>query len=235
MIRIAVVEDESLYADQIMEYLKRYETEEKEGFEITLYRDGDGITSEYQAQFDIILMDIQMKFVDGMTAAEEIRRTDSEVIIIFITNLSQYAVRGYQVSAQNYVLKPITYFALSQELKKAIGRIRSRARSYIVLTLRDGIVRVAVEDIYYIESQGHYMIYHTAGGEYSVAETMKSAEKALTPYGFSRGNKGYLINLRHVDGIRDKCALVRDTMLPLSRSRIDAFMQDLTHYWGELK
>ena len=235
MIRIAVVEDEELYAGQILEYLKRYEAEEKEGLEITLYRDGDGITSEYKAQFDIILMDIQMKFVDGMTAAEEIRRTDAEVIIIFITNMAQYAVRGYQVAAQNYVMKPITYFALSQELNKAIERIRRRERSFIVLPLKDGIFRVAVEDIYYVESQGHSMIYHTAGGEYTVSETMKSTEEKLAPYGFSRGNKGYLINLRHVDGVRDKCAVVRNEMLPLSRARLNDFMQDLTHYWGELK
>lgn len=116
MIRIAIVEDEDLYIRQLTQYLEKYEKKEQEDFEITVYRDGDGITSQYNAQFDIILMDIQMKFVNGMTAAEEIREVDSEVVIIFITNMTQYAIRGYEVDAFDYILKPVSYFAFSQSL-----------------------------------------------------------------------------------------------------------------------
>ena len=99
MVRIAIVEDEDIYIKQLTEYMKRYQQESGEEINVTVYRDGDGIISKYKAQFDIILMDIQMKFMDGMTAAEEIRKTDSEVIIIFITNMTQYAIRGYEVDA----------------------------------------------------------------------------------------------------------------------------------------
>lgn len=81
MVRIAIVEDEDIYIKQLTEYMKRYQQESGEEINVTVYRDGDGIISKYKAQFDIILMDIQMKFMDGMTAAEEIRKTDSEVII----------------------------------------------------------------------------------------------------------------------------------------------------------
>ena len=94
MIRIAVVEDEEYYVNQLTGYLNEYQKTEKEELDITVYRDGDAVTAEYKSQFDIILMDIQMKFVDGMTAAEEIRKMDSEVVIIFITNMTQYAIRG---------------------------------------------------------------------------------------------------------------------------------------------
>lgn len=94
MIRIAIVEDEEYYVKQLTGYLEEYQKSESVEFDITVYRDGDAITAEYKAQFDIILMDIQMKFVDGMTAAEEIRKIDSEVVIIFITNMTQYAIRG---------------------------------------------------------------------------------------------------------------------------------------------
>lgn len=87
MVRIAVVEDDELYISQLLKFLEDYQREEQEEFRIQVYRDGDGITADYKAQYDIILMDIQMKFVDGMTAAEEIRRVDSQVVIIFITNM----------------------------------------------------------------------------------------------------------------------------------------------------
>ena len=78
MIRIAVVEDELNYREDIKKYLKRCEAEFDECFQVTYYKDGDNITTDYHAQFDIILMDIQMRFVDGMTAAREIRQKDSD-------------------------------------------------------------------------------------------------------------------------------------------------------------
>ena len=80
MVKIAIVEDEENYISEIKEYLKQYEEESGEKFSVTVYGDGDGIVSRYKGQFDIILMDIQMKFLDGMTAAEEIRRMDPEAV-----------------------------------------------------------------------------------------------------------------------------------------------------------
>lgn len=235
MIRIAVVEDEQIYIDQIVGYLRRYEEEEKEEIHITVYRDGDGITAQYKAQFDIIFMDIQMKFVDGMTTAEEIRKADTEVIIIFITNMTQYAIRGYQVDALDYVLKPVTYFAFSQKLKKAITRLGRRQHGYITIAVKGGVVRTNVEDIYYVEIRGHNLIYHTVSENYVSYGTMKAAEEELEPFGFCRGNNCYLINLKHVDGIRNKCVVIRGEELQLSRPRINAFMQALTRHWGDME
>lgn len=235
MIRIAIVEDEEYYVKQLTGYLEEYQKSESVEFDITVYRDGDAITAEYKAQFDIILMDIQMKFVDGMTAAEEIRKIDSEVVIIFITNMTQYAIRGYEVDALDYVLKPVSYFAFSEKLKRAVSKLKKRKSSYIMLTVKGGIMRVDVSNIYYVESSGHTLIYHTAGGDYLTSGTMKAAEEELGEFGFSRGNKCYLINLDHVDGIQDKCAVVKGEKLQISRPRMNGFMQDLTKHWGELR
>lgn len=235
MIRIAVVEDDELYISQLLQYLEDYQREEAEEFSIKVYRDGDGITADYKAQYDIILMDIQMKFVDGMTAAEEIRKADSEVVIIFITNMPQYAIRGYEVGALDYILKPVSYFAFCQKLKRAITRLKRTGKHYVVVPVKGGVKRVEVSDIYYIESQGHNLVYHTKDGIFLSAGTMKSAEDALREMHFSRGNKGYLINLEHVEGIKEKCAVVKGENLLLSRPRINAFMQELTKYWSEVK
>ena len=76
MIKIAVAEDEEIFAEELRDYLSRYEKESGERFSVTFYRDGDELVCEYQGQFDLILMDIQMKFMDGMSAAEEIREKD---------------------------------------------------------------------------------------------------------------------------------------------------------------
>ena len=87
MIRIALVDDDPIYTRQLKEYLSRYEASSGEKFAVTCFTDGDGIAFNYRAEYDIILMDIEMPFLDGMTAAEEIRRLDSEVVIMFITNM----------------------------------------------------------------------------------------------------------------------------------------------------
>ena len=92
MIRIALVEDDPAYAEQLLSYLKEYEKESKERISVQIFSDGEDIVTEYRADYDIILMDVEMKFMDGMSAAEEIRKIDTEVVIIFITNMPQYAI-----------------------------------------------------------------------------------------------------------------------------------------------
>lgn len=235
MIRIAIVEDERLYAEKLVEFLHQYEKEEKEVFEITVYTDGDQIVGKYKSQFDIILMDIEMKLVDGMTAAEEIRKVDSEVVIIFITNMTQYAIRGYAVDALDYILKPVSYFAFSQRLSRAIGRMKKREAPVIMVNIKGGVTRLNVANLFYVESQGHTLILHTILGNYETSGTMKEMEQKLEGMNFCRGNKGYLINLQHVDGVQDGCAEVRGEQLLLSRARRKEFMEQLTKYWGEMR
>lgn len=235
MIRVAIVEDDECYISQLQQYLKDFEKDTGEELEVEIYQDGDAITSNYKAQHDIILMDIQMKFVDGMTAAEEIRRKDTEVIIMFITNMPQYAIRGYEVGALDYILKPVTYFAFSQKFGRAAARLKKKAKKSVVVQVKGGVHRMDVSSIYYIESQAHNLVYHTQEGIFVSSGTMKQAEESLDGLNFSRGNKGYLINLEHVEGVQDKCAIVKGEKLLLSRPRTNAFMQDLTRYWSEVE
>ncbi len=234
MIKIAIVEDEHAYAMQLQEYLHQYENENSEVFEISLFSDGDEILNKYKPVYDIILMDVEMKFMDGMSAAEEIREVDSEVVIIFITNMPQYAIRGYAVDALDYVLKPVSYFAFSQRLNRAISRMKKRESKTLAISIKGGTVRLDVANITYIESRGHTLIFHTVGANYEASGTMKELEKELESMNFYRGNKGYLINLAHVDGIKDGCAIVRGEQLILSRARKKDFMEALTRYWGEV-
>ena len=235
VIRIAIVEDDEKYARQLTDFLHRYEQEEKTSFEIKRFRDGDEITEKYRAAFDIILMDVQMQFMDGISAAEEIRKTDSEVVIIFITNMRQYVLRGYAVDAMDYVLKPINYFAFAQRIRRALGRVEKRVHKQVTLDIRSGVLRVDVSDIYYVESQRNFLIYHTCIGDYESLSSMKEAENSLLPYNFFRGNKGYLINLAHVGGVNENDAIVHGEALLLSRRRKKQFLEALTNYWAAVR
>lgn len=233
MIRTAIVEDEDNYISVLKEYLERYKRESGEQITVTIYHDGDEIAAFYKAQFDIILMDIEMKFIDGMSAAEEIRKTDSSVFIIFITNAPQYAIRGYEVGALDYILKPVSYFTFSQKFGRAVAKLKKREKKWLTISVKGGVMRTELSEIYYIESEGHNLIYHTKNGNYVSSSTMKSAETAMEEMDFSRINKCYLVNLEHVDGVQDKYAIVHGEQLLISRPRMKQFMQELTKYWGE--
>lgn len=234
MISIAIVEDEDSCAKQMEEYLARYADESGEVFETVRFCDGDEILENYRAQYDIILMDVQMKFMDGMTAAEEIRKVDPEVVIIFITNMAQYAIRGYAVDALDYVLKPVSYFAFSQRLERAIGRMKRRARRYMTIAIRGGARKLDISRILYVESQGHSLVFVTEGEEHTTTGTIREVEEKLESFGFFRCNKGCLVNLEHVDGVRDGCAIVGGHALPISRGRKNEFLAALTDYVGEV-
>lgn len=235
MIRIAIVEDDIAYSTQLENYLHKYMSEFDEEFEISIYTDGKMIVEDYHSQYDIILMDIEMRIMDGMSAAEMIRRIDKDVVIIFITYTPQYAIRGYAVEALDYIVKPVSYFAFSQRLARAIARMKKREQKSIIISVKGGVVRLSANSIYYIESQGHDLIYHTSSGKYVTNGTMKDSEEALKSVHFFRGSKWYLINLSQVEGLEDGCALLKGGLsVPLSRGRKKDFMAALAQYWDEV-
>ena len=226
MLRIAIVEDEDVYAKQLERYLDQYQTEKGVEIRITRFTDGDEITESYRAAYDIILMDIQMRFMDGMTAAEQIRQMDSEVVIMFITNMTEYAVRGYEVDALDYVVKPIEYFAFSRKMDRAVARIKPKERNFISVLTENGMRKIDLDTVLYMEIQDHTLIYHTKTE--SVASRgrgiMREMEQMMTPYGFFRSSNCYLVNLKWVESVEDGACILDGQALPISRSKRKAFM-----------
>ena len=234
MINLAIVEDEDSYAQQLTEFVNRFQEESGNYFKITRFKDGDEITNGYKGQFDIILMDIEMKLMDGMTAAEEIRKLDQEVVIMFITNMTNYAIRGYQVDALDYVLKPVSYFAFSQKIDRALSRIKKSSSNIISIDMPSGVKKLDIDNIFYIESEGHNLNFYTSGGEFTIRARLSDFEDQLSQYNFFRSNKGYLVNLKYVDGVEKGSCLIAGKQLLISRSRKNDFMSALTDYMAGL-
>ena len=200
MIRIAIVEDDKEVQAQLADYIRRYERQFGRMFELSLFDDGDEIVSDYRAVYDIILLDVQMRRMDGMAAAERIRQMDKDVLLIFITNMAQFAIRGYAVDALDYVLKPVPYFAFSQQLQKAVARLRARQKTFLTVPVEGGLRLVDVASLYYLESEGHKVRLYGEEGELTVSGTLKSFEEKLAGKPFARCNSGYLVNLAQVMG-----------------------------------
>lgn len=230
-IRIGVVEDEPAACQKVLDYLNRYQTENNEHFTVSVFNDGSEIVEDYRPIYDILLLDIEMKKMDGMEAARRIRKIDSSVVIVFITNASQYAINGYEVQALSYLLKPVPYFAFSQEIKRSIETVRRQADDSMLFEAGSQRTRVELKSIVYIESIRHTIIIHTLDGKLSITSTLKELEAQLAEHDFFRSNSCYLVNLRHVTGIEDQdCVMSNGERLRISRPRKKAFVAALASY-----
>lgn len=232
MLRIAIVEDELSARKQIEKYIERYSEMEHLEIQTILFRDGGEILQNYQPVYDIILLDIEMPHVNGMDAAERIREMDSEVVLMFITNMAQYAIRGYAVGALDFVMKPLNYYTFSTHLVRAIKRVQSKGREQILLSLTDRVRKIDVRQIYYVEVQNRMLHYHTDEGEFILRGTMQSAEQQLAPHHFVRCNYWYILNLMHVTEVRKDIAVVAGHELEISRRNRTSFLTALTEYMG---
>ena len=234
MIRVALVEDDEHYRSELLAYLKQYENQSSQHFRVSIFTDGDEIVETYQADYDLILMDIAMRFMDGMTAAQKIRELDSEVVIIFITNTPQYVMQGYAVDALDYVLKPVNYFAFSQRIDRAIARMENRRIRYISVPVKGGIQKLKVSDLLYVEVRDHDLLYHTRKESIQTRGTLAEAEETLGTICFFRCNKCYLVNLENVDGIQNNDLIMNGEKIQVSRARKKALLDALNDYLNEV-
>lgn len=232
MYHIAIVEDELEFRQQLQAYLKQYEQENDVSFQISVFEDGADILEEYKNKYDIILLDIEMPKVNGMDAAEMIREQDEDVVLMFITNMAQYAIRGYSVGALDFVMKPITYYTFSMKMKRALKRAQKKEQKPLVLNLADGIRTLEIKQIYYVEVQNRMLHYYTNEGEIVVRGTLQSAETILKPYPFAKCNHWYIVNLMHVKEVNKNIAKVGPYQVEISRRNKAAFLKALTEYMG---
>ena len=232
MVRILIAEDDSRCFQQLKQFLDDYSRETGRIFQITHYDNGGDLVDRYRPEYDLLLLDIDMPLLDGMTAAEHIRQVDPEVVIVFVTNLAQYAIQGYSVNALDYILKPLNYFSFSQRLTRALRYVKKREGDYLTVAVKGGSVKLEVRGIYYIERLGRQLMLHTRDGVVASPTTLQQMEEALGDKGFVRCNKGYLVNLAHVSGVRDGCAVIRGDKLLISRGRRGTFLEALANYMG---
>ena len=232
MIRVAIVEDEAEIREQLMGYVQRYTRQYGTAFEVKTFADGLEILEDYRPAYDLILLDIEMKHLDGMETARRIRELDPEVRLVFITNMAQYAIKGYAVGALDYVLKPVPYFAFSQQLQKVEAQLRRRTRHYLAVPVEGGLRRLDTSRIYYIESEGHRVHFYTEEGDFAAPGALKALEEKLADRPFARCNSGYLVNLAQVQAVQQNTVEVGPYELQVSRPKRKSFLAALTDYIG---
>lgn len=232
MIQLAIVEDDVQERVRLKTYLTRLAGQEKLQFSISEYPSGLAFIEGYHPKFDIILMDIEMPGMDGMETARAIRKIDSEVIIIFITNLAQYAVSGYEVEALDFIVKPVNPHGFAMKMKRAISRTTKKSDDFIQIRTDRENTYLQMSNIKYLEVSGHYVIYHTTNGNLSEYTTMKEAMRKIDKPFFVRCSQSYLVNLRYVSAVKKDTVIVGGDALAISRPQKKSFLMAFSEFLG---
>lgn len=235
MIKIAVVEDDRQCAENLIRDLNIYQQECKELIETVHYDNGKAFLENYKADYDIIFMDIKMPVMNGIKASRLLRERDNSVALVFMTNLRQYALFGYEVGASYYLIKPVKYEELAKRLDVIIAKLLKNRDAHITISEKAGMRRILLKDILYIESLGHWCTFHCTDGRlYKKLTALKSLEDDLKDSGFLRCNNSYLVNVAYVDGWNKNEVLINGESIPISRAKKKAFTDSLTRYFGEV-
>ena len=232
MIKIAIIEDDFKDRSLLLDYFKQLQNEVHEEINVSDFETGDRFLNQNDGTFDLICLDISMPGRDGYNTAKEIRKKDEDVIIVFITNMAQMAIRGYEVHALDFVLKPVNYYSFAMKMRSAINIIKKQKNKNILLSTQDQVIKINADELYYVEVRDHYLYYHTVSGNYKQKATLTELESKLTGLPFVRSNNCYLVNLKYVDRIEKDELLVAGDWLKISRPRKKELLKSLANYMG---
>ncbi len=235
MIHIAICDDERDFVAYLTGLLEKYAAETGEEIRITAYYDGLELTEKYDTTIDLVFLDIQMERMDGLQAAERIRQMDEGVGIIFLTTLVQYGLEGYRYQAVNYIIKPMKYIRLKEEMNQWLKRRRKEESPSLVIANDSGRYKVFLKSLRYVETYNRNLLLHTEGEKIVCYKNMKEMERELKEKGFARCHTSYLVNLNYIKGIKKlELELITGEILPISQPRRKEFTERLTEYWGDL-
>lgn len=232
MVQIAIVDDEAREREILVRYFQKLAGSLQVPVSVRTFESGDDLVEDYDASWDLICLDIEMAGSDGVTTAKEIRKLDTDVTIVFITNMAQMAIRGYEVHALDFLVKPIDYNAFDLKFRNLLTFLDGKKRKTIAVSDDGEIHMISTGRILYIEVQGHVIYFHTLDGVYRQRASLRSLEKSLDGLSFASCNSCYLVNLEYVRAVKKEMVVVGEEELKVSRSKKSDFLTHLANYLG---
>ena len=235
MHKVLIVEDYADEADVLRDAVMRYG--EKRGLEFEIETSPVATAlARGNRTFDLVFLDIELPGINGMEAAELMRSYDPDTPLIFTTSLAQYAVRGYEVGAAGFIVKPITQPKLEMALDKVVGRLSRAGAGRIVLQVGGGVRVIPLRELYYVELLRHDLAFHLTTDDEplmlrgTIRQIMEAAEKDGPLLQISSGCVVNMDYVRLMQGSR--VSMANGDLLPLSRSRRREAIERFSAYLG---
>lgn len=241
MFKIAICDDETVFAEELREMVSACLTEKGILFEIDLFESGEALAAlgVELVRYTAVFLDINMEGMDGIEAAGKIRALSKEVFIVFVTAYISYSLEGYRLNAVRYLLKgDLNFFGIVQECMEAMIERLNYAVVKKEFAFREGRKEVALERLLYVESRLHKLEFHVmedAMKVYTMYQTLDKVQDMLGDDGFVRIHQSYLVNLRHISSVsKYKAVLTDKTELAVPKARYADVRARFTQYQGEL-
>lgn len=219
MIKIAICEDKKEQQELLKTYINQIFEALYIKYKLEIFNSGEELLENYQNDTDVLLLDIQMGQINGMDTARKIRSIDDKVEIIFITSLIEYALEGYEVRAYRYLIKPVKYENLKENIINCIKEVDIKNK-YIIVKEQGNQIKLDINEITYVEVQKETITIHTLNEVYKTNGTMINIEKDIDCDRFFRCHKSFLVNLEHIKSIKQYTAILENSEeVPISRYR----------------
>lgn len=220
MIKITVCDEDPDVLDTIVELIKK---NYGNSLSISTCSQVQRLVEDWQTsgdnRTDIVIMDIVFEQNNGITAAKTLQRLSRNVKVIFISGCLEYAADIFEAEPLYFLVKPIKENKLVDAIDRALEKIREEDRNCILLQSRGEIVKIKIDDIWYVESSRRNLTIYEAGESSRVLMKLSDLEKLLPEY-FLRCHQSYLVNLDRIKKFTlDGIVLVDGRVLPVSRAR----------------
>ena len=219
--RIAIVDDNQTDREFLHAQAQSWAAQKGSSLQAELFASAEEFLFHYaeHKDYDILLLDIEMPGMDGVTMARRIRKENETVQIVFITGYSEYISEGYEVAALHYLMKPVNTNKLRQVLDRAADKLQRNERC-LTLELSGEVVRLPLYQIRWAEVRQNYLTIH-AKADYTVKMTLSELESRLDDR-FFRAGRSFIINLAEVRSVtRQEVRLSDGTAIPLPRGQYE--------------
>ncbi len=230
MLRIGICDDESDVRDSLRFQLEKILDEKTEE---VVYEFSDGkVASEWirkhPGEIDLLFLDIDMRYQNGMETARIIREMDKNIYFAFVTGYTEYVYEGYEVEAIGYFIKPITLTQLSSLINRVRKKLSENdsSESFTFKNI-DGTYRIPKKDILYFESDKRQLHVVTKSQDYLIYAKLDAIESEIKDDSFVRIHNRYLVNSRHVDYIGTSSLTIHSKEFAFSRSHKKSAVQSL--------
>ena len=221
--KIAICEDEKIQQMIIHELLQRWADAAHQEIDISVFDSAEGLLLLWEnVNFDMLILDIEMKKMNGMELARTIRRIDEDVIIIFVTGYASYSLESFDVNPLHYLVKPLEDQKFFKVLDKANAIFKLKGEENLIIHTEEGLKKFSLAKVYYIAICSHEAKVYAMNGTYKIRNrtTIKELSQTL-PAHFVACHRSYIINMFKVNCVfSDHVLMEDDTEIPVNRKQI---------------
>lgn len=219
--KIAICDDNAADIQYLSTFVQKWAEQKQCQIQTDTFPSAEAFLFHYaeQKDYDILLLDIEMKKMDGVSMAKAVRRENDSVQIVFVTGYSDYIAEGYEVSALHYLMKPVHKEKLFEVLDRAVDKLKRNER-VLMLELSGEMVRVPFYEIRYLDVHQNYVTVH-AKQDYTVKKTLGEFEKELDER-FFRTGRSAILNLTCIQRVTKTDVYLADgSVVPLPRGQYE--------------